>query len=123
MLRSFLIYLSKAQWAQKMVTGWLFAWRAASRFVAGEKAEDAIRAVRELNAKGIQATLDHLGEHTSTVDEASQATQDILAILDAIDAAGVEIPYPQQVVHAAPGSTEVPLAARRRRSAEPGAAR
>jgi proline dehydrogenase len=90
MLRSFLIYLSKAAWAQKLVTSWSFAWRAASRFIAGEKPEDAIRAVRELNAKGIQATLDHLGEHTSNVDEANKAADDILAILDEIDKAGVK---------------------------------
>lgn len=89
MLRSFLIYLSKAPWAQKLVTGWSFAWKAASRFVAGEKAEDAMRAVRELNEKGINATLDHLGEHTSTTDEAAQATTDILAVLDEIDQAGI----------------------------------
>lgn len=89
MLRSFLIYLSKAQWAQNIVTGWSFAWKAASRFVAGEKTEDAVRVVRDLNAKGINATLDHLGEHTSTADEAAQATQDILAILDEIEMAGV----------------------------------
>ncbi len=88
MLRSFLIYLSKAPWAQRIVTGWSFAWKAASRFVAGTKAEDAIRAVRELNEKGINATLDHLGEHTSNVEEAAQATDDILVILDEIDAAG-----------------------------------
>ena len=73
MLRSFLIYLSKAAWAQKLVTSWGFAWRAASRFVAGEKPEDAIRAVRSLNEKRINATLDHLGEHTSTADEAANA--------------------------------------------------
>ena len=90
MLRSFLIYLSKAAWAQKLVTGWGFAWRAASRFVAGEKAEDAIRAVRELNEKGIHATLDHLGEHTSTAEEADKATGDIIAILNEIDKAGVK---------------------------------
>jgi proline dehydrogenase len=90
MLRSFLIYLSKAAWAQKLVTGWSFAWRAASRFVAGEKIEDAIRAVCELNKKGINATLDHLGEHTSTVEEAAKATEDILGILDEIDRAGVK---------------------------------
>src|SRR6266496_2427061 len=89
MLRSFLIYLSKAAWAQKLVTSWSFAWRAASRFVAGTKSEDAIRAVRELNAKGINVTLDHLGEHTSTMEEASNATEDILAILDHIDKAKV----------------------------------
>ena len=84
MLRSFLIYLSKADWAQKLMTRWKFAWWAASRFVAGEKIEDAIRAVRELNAKGINATLDHLGEHTSTPDEAKQATQDILEVIHQI---------------------------------------
>jgi proline dehydrogenase len=89
MLRSFLIYLSKAAWAQKLVTSWGLAWRAASRFVAGESADDAIRAVRELNEKGINATLDHLGEHTSTADEAQRATDDILLILNEIDQARV----------------------------------
>ena len=89
MLRSFLIYLSKAPWAQRLVTSWGFAWRAASRFVAGETARDAIRAVGELNEKCINATLDHLGEHTSTVDEADRATEDILLILDQIEKAGV----------------------------------
>lgn len=89
MLRSFLIYLSKAAWAQKLVTSWSFAWGAASRFVAGERVEDAIRTIRALNAKGINATLDHLGEHTSTADEAANATEDIIAILDEIDKAQV----------------------------------
>jgi proline dehydrogenase len=46
--------------------------------------------VRELNAKGINATLDHLGEHTSTVEEANTAGDAIVAILDEIDKAGVK---------------------------------
>ena len=86
MLRSFLIYLSKAAWAQNLVTSWSFAWRTASRFVAGTKLDDAMRVVRELNAKGINATLDHLGEHTNTPEEAQQATDDIFATLDALGA-------------------------------------
>jgi len=89
MLRSFLIYLSKAAWAQKLVTGWSFAWSWASRFVAGENIQDAIRVVRELNAKGINATLDQLGEHTSTVEEANTAADNIVAVLNEIDKAGV----------------------------------
>lgn len=89
MLRSFLIYLSKARWARSIVTRWSFAWRAASRFVAGEKLEDGIRAVNSLNENGITATLDHLGEHTTNADEARRATDDILAILDAIKESGV----------------------------------
>ncbi len=89
MLRSFLIYLSKAAWAQKLVTGWSFAWRTASRFVAGTKIDDAIRAIRELNAKGINVTLDHLGENTSRPEEASEATAAIISTLDEIKSSGV----------------------------------
>ena len=86
MLRSFFIYLSKAAWAQKLITGWSFSWRFASRFVAGITLEDALRVVRELNAKGINATLDHLGEHTNAPEEAQQAAENIYATLDAIGA-------------------------------------
>ncbi len=90
MLRSFLIYLSKAAGAQKLITSWGFAWRAASRFVAGETVSDAIRVVRELNAKGINATLDQLGEHTSTAEEANAAADSIAHVLQEIDKAGVK---------------------------------
>lgn len=86
MLRSFFIYLSKAAWAQRLITGWGFAWRTASRFVAGTNLADALKAVRDLNSKGINATLDHLGEHTSAPEEAQQAAEDIFATLDAIGA-------------------------------------
>lgn len=89
MLRSFLIYLSKAAWARNLVMGWSFAWRAASRFIAGEKLEDALQVVRNLNQKGINATLDHLGEHTTNPEEARNATQAIMDILEGIAASGV----------------------------------
>jgi len=84
MLRSLFIYLSKAGWARKIVTHWSFAWRAASRFVAGEKLSDAIEAIRALNAKGINATLDHLGENTTTTEDANRATEEILEALNTI---------------------------------------
>ena len=84
MLRSFLIYLSTAAWAKDSVGSWGFAWRTASRFVAGTKIADALNVVRELNAKGINVTLDHLGEHTSKPEEASESTDDILNTLDEI---------------------------------------
>jgi proline dehydrogenase len=84
MRRSLLIYLSKAGWAQRLVMGWGLAWRTASRFVAGITIEDALPKIRELNAKGINVTLDHLGEHTSSPKEAAEATQAILRTLDVI---------------------------------------
>ena len=85
MLRSILIYLSKVAWVQRWITSWKFAWRAASRFVAGNTIDDAIGVVKDLNARGINATLDHLGESTTTPEEAVKATNDILELLDRLN--------------------------------------
>lgn len=89
MFRSFFIYLSKAAWARKIVTKWSFAWKMASRFIAGETLEDGIITIKQLNNKGINATLDHLGEHTDSVEQARKATMDIIQAMDAIEKAGV----------------------------------
>ena len=90
MLRRFFIALSKAQWAQKLITGWGFARKMASRFIAGTTVEEAIQSVGSLNARGILATLDHLGENTASADEASNATEDVVLILNAIAQSGVK---------------------------------
>ena len=90
MLRSLFVYLSKAAWAQRLVVGWKFAWRTASRFVAGNTIGEAIIVVKELNAKGINATLDHLGESTATREDAIKATDDIIELLDQINLNGVQ---------------------------------
>jgi len=89
MLRSFLISLSKAEWAQRLVTRWKFAWLAASRFVAGNSIQDAVLVVRELNARGMNVTLDHLGESTTTHAETLRAADEILELLDQIELAGL----------------------------------
>jgi proline dehydrogenase len=89
MLRSFFIYLSKAAWARKIVTKWSFAWKMASRFIAGETLADGINTIKQLNSKGINATLDHLGEHTDSPEQARKATADIIQAIDTIEEAGV----------------------------------
>ena len=89
MFRSFFSYLSKAGWARQIVTKWSFAWKMASRFVAGETLADGIQTIRQLNSKGINATLDHLGEHTDSPEMAHQAALDIIQALDEIERTGV----------------------------------
>jgi proline dehydrogenase len=84
MLRSLLIALSKAAWMKRMVMGWGIARRVARRFVAGETLADALEAVRQLNEQGMTATLDQLGEDTTTPREARETSAQILSILDAI---------------------------------------
>jgi proline dehydrogenase len=89
MFRSFFIYLSKAAWARKIVTRWGVTRRVATRFVAGDVLADAIRVIQDLNQNGINATLDLLGEHTSTPEDASKTTQEIVRILETIANTGV----------------------------------
>lgn len=89
MLRSFLISLSQAGWARRMVSNWPVAWKAASRFIAGETLDDAVQAIKVLNGKGINATLDHLGEHTTNQREADKAVQDVIDEIDCIESSGI----------------------------------
>ena len=58
--------------------------RVANRYIAGETTDDALRVVAGLNARGFRATLDILGEHISTMDQAHRATEDYLNVLEEI---------------------------------------
>jgi proline dehydrogenase len=58
----------------------------ARRFVAGERLEEAIEAVKVLNRQDLLATLDHLGENTTSETDARDAAIEILDLLDAIEA-------------------------------------
>jgi proline dehydrogenase len=84
-----LLYLSKAVWARRLVTGWGFARRASARFVAGETLDAAILGVQRLGGRGLSSTLDHLGERVTTASESQSAAGDYLTILDRICSAGV----------------------------------
>jgi proline dehydrogenase len=56
----------------------------ARRFVAGRTPEAAIRAVRRLNARGICATIDILGENVTKREEAVRAADAYVSLLDLI---------------------------------------
>lgn len=62
----------------------------ARRFVAGERIDEAIGAVRALNAQGMTASLDFLGEDVLDRASAVRTTDTYLAMLDAIGGAGVQ---------------------------------
>jgi proline dehydrogenase len=87
--RSILLYLAKARWARRIITGWKLSRLVASRFIAGDTLDDAVKAVRALNAAGLNATLDHLGEAVTTEAEARHAADDYLVLIDKICEAGL----------------------------------
>ncbi|GHG12245.1 proline dehydrogenase [Deinococcus piscis] len=67
-------------------------WALAQRFVSGETAQDAIKAIHRLEAQGIQGNLDLLGEFVNTPEPANANTEMILQTIDQVHAAGLT-PY------------------------------
>ena len=91
MMRPFLLWLSQRQSIFNFARRNRLANKFASRFVAGETIESAVNAAKELQAKGITASLDMLGESVTQPAEAEQARDTYLAMLRAMQAAGVEV--------------------------------
>ncbi|MGH2593839.1 MAG: proline dehydrogenase family protein [Anaerolineae bacterium] len=88
-MRAFFLWMSRSIRLRRLVTRIGFARRAALRFVAGETIDDAIAAIRALNANGILATVDHLGENVETEADAHRAAQSYVDVLDRIGKEGV----------------------------------
>ena len=86
MLRSTLIALSQSERMRRTMTGFGPARRMSRRFIAGETLDEAIAVVRQLNQRGIWATLDHLGENVASREDAQRAAGEYRAVLERIAA-------------------------------------
>lgn len=87
MLRNALLYLSAQPRVFNFVRHNRMAKGFASRFVAGETLDTALDAVRQLNSKGISATLDLLGESVRNEQEARESARAYIQMLDRIQSA------------------------------------
>jgi len=85
MLRSTLLYLSEKKSLQNLILRSKLARGMSRRFVAGETLDEAIEVTRDLHARGMDVTLDNLGEAVEREDQATQATDDYIKILERID--------------------------------------
>jgi proline dehydrogenase len=90
MIRNTLLYLSNQPRVFQFVRNNRLAKHFARRFVAGETVAEAVAVVRELNTKGITASLDLLGESVYTETEARAARDEYLQLLDRIKESGVD---------------------------------
>ncbi len=89
MLRGTLLWLSRRQALLHFVTRRSLPRAFARRFVAGETLDDAAAAVRAVDARGMAASLDLLGESVSSTAEAVAARDEIIRIVDRIAALGL----------------------------------
>jgi len=88
MIRAGLLWLSEQPRIFKFVRANGLARKFAARFVAGETVESGVAALKQLNAAGITASLDLLGEAVHNAAEARAARDTYLHTLDRIKAAG-----------------------------------
>lgn len=68
-------------------------WIFSKRYIAGENIEDAIRASKELNEKGMIVTLDILGEFIKTLSEAEKNKNDYLGLIERTQREGINGNY------------------------------
>jgi len=59
-------------------------WIFSKKYIAGKTLQSAVDTVKQLNSKGIYATLDVLGESINTKEEAIEAKRKALEVFDAI---------------------------------------
>lgn len=84
MLRSALLYLSNQPRVFSFVSQNRMAKGFAARFVPGETLDSALQVVKQLNAKGITASLDLLGESVRNEQGARASAAQYIRILDRI---------------------------------------
>jgi proline dehydrogenase len=87
--RSALIYLSRREGLKEFAAHFKPFQKMTTRFVAGETIEEAVAAIRELNAAGCSASFDHLNESVANAEEAEKEVDEYLRILDQIDQTGI----------------------------------
>ncbi|HEY8186232.1 MAG TPA: proline dehydrogenase family protein [Pyrinomonadaceae bacterium] len=87
--RSALIYLSRHEGLKDFAARFRPFKRLTTRFVAGETIEEAVAAIRELNAEHCSASFDHLNESVGNPMEAEGEVKEYLQILSRIDDTGI----------------------------------
>ena len=70
-----------------------FVWIFSKKYIAGESIEEAVIASRELNKKGIQITVDLLGEFITNLDQARENKEEYLKIIESFEADKIDGNY------------------------------
>jgi len=83
LMRNFFLFLSKNKTLTKLAKKYGLRFGAA-RFVAGEKIDQAVNVIKELNEKGLVVTIDYLGEFVDNEKEANEMADHCIEAIKAI---------------------------------------
>jgi proline dehydrogenase len=87
--RSALIYLSRREGLKDFAARFSLFKKLTTRFIAGESIDEAVAAIREVNAHGSSASFDHLNESVSSTAETEAEVREYLDVLTRIDETGI----------------------------------
>jgi proline dehydrogenase len=88
--RSALIYLSRQEGLKEFAARFSFFKKLTHRFIAGETTDEAVAAIREINAHGCTASFDHLNESVNSAGETEAEVAEYLNVLRLIDENGIK---------------------------------
>jgi proline dehydrogenase len=88
--RSTLLFLARQEGLKDFATRFRPFKRMTTRFVAGEDIEEAVAAIREINAFGATASFDHLNEGVTNAAEAEGEVREYQRVLARIDETGIK---------------------------------
>ncbi len=70
-----------------------FVWLFSKPYIAGETVEDAIKASKDLNSKGIMVTIDILGEFIENLDEAEANKKEYIELIEQVEKENIDGNY------------------------------
>lgn len=88
--RSALIYLSRQEGLKEFAARFSLFKRLTTRFIAGESIDEAVAAIRELNARGCSASFDHLNESVGSIAGTEAEVREYLDVLARIQQTGID---------------------------------
>src|SRR5213080_83966 len=88
--RSALIYLSSQERLKEFATHFKPFKKLTTRFIAGENINEAVAAIKDVNARGCTATFDHLNESVTSPAETEAEVREYQDVLARIDESGID---------------------------------
>ncbi len=83
-MRAFFLFLARRVGFKHFALRFKFFRNTASRFIAGDTLDDAVRVIKQANGRKITGTLDLLGENTLTTEDAHSACEELIGAQDRI---------------------------------------
>ena len=99
LMRSTLLAASQSRWLRERATRQRFVRRAVTRFMPGEKLDDALEAAAQLRDRGLTSIVTFLGENVANEAEASAVADHYLGVLDRIHQRGLDCEVSVKLTH------------------------